>query len=287
MSEEFPARLGPVDRRRLLALMLAAGVSLPAAAQRATADGEALRNPLLWALAWQQTAAEFEALCYQAYCLARLRVDQALAAHGSGDRPLAIITDIDNTVLHANSYWAYLASEDRDFFDDAIWDDWVPENLMTPVPGALDFLRDCTDKGVAVFYVTSRDQGERTFDYALGQLQALAFPQADAEHLYVFRDTSDKTPARQEIAARYDVAVLLGDNLNDFRRDYYVADVAERKALMRRDRDEWGAKFILLPNPTDGHWVRAIFGESEPAATDANRRRLKSAATRGAWDGRS
>ena len=78
---------------------------------------------------------------------------------------------------------------------------------------------------------------------------------------------------------------MLGDNLNDFRRDYYVKDVAERQALMERDRDDWGSKFILLPNPTDGHWVRAIFGESEPLANAQNRQRLKAAASRLAWSG--
>ena len=59
----------------------------------------------------------------------------------------------------------------------------------------------------------------------------------------------------------------------------------ERLALMERDRDHWGREFIVLPNPTDGHWVRAIFGDSEPAPTDENRRLLKAAATQIAWDG--
>ena len=52
---------------------------------------------------------------------------------------------------------------------------------------------------------------------------------------------------------------------------------------MERDHEHWGDRFVLLPNPTDGHWVRAIFGESEPAATAANRRRLYEAATRMTW----
>ena len=56
--------------------------------------------------------------------------------------------------------------------------------------------------------------------------------------------------------------------------------------LVSRDKSELGKKFIILPNATDGHWVRAIFGESEPAATEANRRLLLSAATRKAWDGK-
>ena len=54
---------------------------------------------------------------------------------------------------------------------------------------------------------------------------------------------------------------------------------------MERDREDFGETFILFPNPTDGHWVRAIFGESEPAATDENRQVLMRASVRGAWDG--
>ena len=125
----------------------------------------------------------------------------------------------------------------------------------------------------------------RTFEYALAHLRHLEFPIDSEENLFVFRESSDKTPARNKIEESYNVALMLGVNLNDYRRDYYVKDVDERRALMERDRDDWGTKFVLIPNPTDGHWVRAIFGDSEPAPTDENRRVLKDAATRVAWDG--
>ncbi len=274
------------DRRRLLALLLAAGATGCARDGAESADADVgLHNSLLWAVAWKQTAAEFFALCHQAYNIARLRLDMAIAARGDGDRPLAVITDMDDTILHAGSYWGHLVEENRDFFDDAIWDEWLPNNLVTAVPGAIDFFEYCASRGVAVFYVTSRNQGERTFEYALGQLVELGFPGATEEKLYVFRDTSNKTPAREEISADYDIALMIGDNLNDYRRDYYVAGVDERLALMERDRDHWGRDFIILPNPTDGHWVRAIFGDSEPAPTTENRRLLKEAATRLAWSG--
>ncbi len=275
-------------RRQFLALLAGGSASLAAGCSTATDNSctrDPVSNPLLWALAWQQTAAEFQALCYQAFSLARLRLEAALANRQPDGKPLAVITDLDNTVLHANSYWGYLVNEGMDFFDDAIWDEWLPANLMTAVPGSLEFLDFCAEQGVEVFYVTNRDQGERTFEYALRQIEALKFPYSDDEHLYVFRDTSDKTPARESIASRFDVALMLGDNLNDFRRDYYVKDIAERLALMERDRADWGSKFILLPNATDGHWVRAIFGDSEPPPTDENRRKLKAAAARSAWPG--
>jgi len=280
-------------RRRLLRFLLVAGASAPMLARPAAGaepPGESADaspgNPLLWAVAWKQTAAEYQALCYQAYNLARMRLDQALERQQPGDKPLAVITDIDDTILHASDYWGHLIAEGLDFFDDRRWDEWISRYRMTAVPGALDFCRYCETRGVAVFYVTNRDQGEQTFEHAQAQLERLGFPGADRRHLIVFRDTSDKSPARDAIAANHRVAFLIGDNLNDFRRDYYVADVDERLALMARDRDAYGRDFILLPNPTDGHWVRAIFGDSEPAATDANRRTLQAAATRSAWDGR-
>jgi len=288
MSDDEALRGANEERRRLLALLLAGGAisSLPGARADAATTEEGLNNSLLWAVAWKQTAAEYRALCYQAYNLARLRLDEALRRRAAGDQPLAIITDMDNTMLHVGSYWGFLINENKDFFDDAIWDEWLPNNLVTAVPGSRAFFKYCRTQDVDVFYVTSRNQGERTYEYALAQLKYLDVPFADEEHLFVFRESSDKTPAREKIAEDFDVVVLLGDNLNDYKRDYYVKDVDERLALMERDRADWGTKFILLPNPTDGNWVRAIFGESEPLPTDENRRKLKAAATRLAWDGR-
>ncbi|MFV1987924.1 MAG: 5'-nucleotidase, lipoprotein e(P4) family [Gemmatimonadota bacterium] len=277
------------ERRRFVAFILAGGAIAPLAACTSASPDVAfetepgLRNPLSWAVAWRETAAEFGALCHQAYNLARLRVEMALQKRTADDRPLAVIADLDDTVFHASSYWGHLINESVDFFDDAIWDEWLPSNLVTAVPGSIEFLEYCLRNDVEVFYVTSRDQGEQTFDLALRQLESLGFPYADPEHLTVYRETSDKTPTREQVESRYDLVLMLGDNLNDYKRDYYVADVDDRYALMERDRDEYGDRFILLPNPTDGHWVRAIFGESEPAATDENRRTLRAAAARSAW----
>lgn len=282
---------GALNRRQLASSLLLGGLSLPLATRAESAfsavGGQTnpnLKNPLLWAVAWSATSAEFGALCHQAYNLAKLRVDIALQV-SEREKPLAVIADVDNTVFHAFSYWGYLINEGKDFFEDESWDRWIPENLMTVVPGALAFLKHCKANDVEVFYVTNRDQGDSTFDYALRQLQYLNLPYADADHLRVFRDTSNKTPARDTISQSHEVVLLLGDNLNDYKRDYYVADVDERFNLMERDRNDYGDRFILLPNATDGHWVRAIFGESEPAASDENRDILMKAATRFAWDG--
>ncbi|MDQ6595787.1 5'-nucleotidase, lipoprotein e(P4) family [Bacillus salipaludis] len=250
-------------------------------AEGSTVDG--LNNILNVAVAWKQTAAEYKALYHQSFNMARIQVDRALANRKEGDKPLAVITDIDDTILSPVNYWGYLINNNKDFFDDAIWDKWIPTYNMAATAGALDFFNYCKKKGVEVFYVSSRDQGSKTYHYAKTQLKKLKFPYVDKKHLTILRDTSNKEPRQNEIAQNYKVISYLGDNLNDFRRIYYVADIDKRAKLMEQDKDLFGTKFILMPNPTDGHWVRAIFGESEPAATDNNRVIWKEAATRSAW----
>ncbi|MGG1664318.1 5'-nucleotidase, lipoprotein e(P4) family [Brevibacillus sp. NRS-1366] len=241
--------------------------------------GDGLHNILNVAVAWKRSAAEYKALYHQAFNMARLQVDLALASHKPNDKPLAIITDLDDTLILPINYWGSLIENNKEFFDDANWDKWIPQYEMVVAPGALEFLQYCKEKGVEVFYVSNRDQGPNTYSYAMTQLKKLNFPYVDEAHLTVNRETSNKETRQTEIAQKYNVISYLGDNLNDFRRVYYVKDVAERAKLMEQDKDLYGSKFILMPNPTDGHWVRAIFGDSEPPATDENREIWKKAAT--------
>ena len=259
--------------------------STTAAANTLGPSGEGVNNLLVGAVAWKQTAAEYRALYYQGFNVARMHVEAALRQRKPGDKPLAVVTDMDDTVLLPLPYWGYQVAKQRDFFDDPEWDRWIPRNQMLPAPGAREFLKFCKDNGVEVFYVTSREQGERTYEYALDHLKVAGFPYADTAYLTVLRDTSNKQPRQDELAQKFNLVVFLGDNLNDFRRKFYVKNVDEREKIMETEREQFGRKFILFPNPTDGHWMAAIFGDSEPPATDDNRRLFKKAATRSAWDG--
>lgn len=268
---------------RAAAISMALAAASPGSAQdSASRDGD-VENNLMMAMAWKQTAAEFRALYHQGFNLARMRVELALAQKQANSPPLAVISDVDETLLLANNYWGYLINQGQDFFDDAVWDRWVAENRAVASPGALAFLEFCIANDVEVFYVTNRDQGETTVQLAINNLKAVGFPNVDNEHLRVLRETSNKEQIQQQIREDYEVVVLLGDNLNDFARRYYTSDVEQRLSLMEEDRARYGRDYILFPNPTDGHWIRAIFGDSEPPPSDANRRILKEAATRSAW----
>ncbi|PCI78559.1 MAG: acid phosphatase [SAR86 cluster bacterium] len=268
---------------KVLVISMALAAAMPALGQNALISDRNIENNLMMAMAWKQTAAEFRALYHQGFNIARMRVEIASAQKRDDSLPLAIISDVDETLLLANDYWGYLITQGQDFFDDASWDRWVAQNRAVASPGALEFLNFCVSNGVEVFYVTNRDQGETTVQLAIENLNAVGFPSVDAAHLRVLRESSNKELVQQEIREDYDVVALLGDNLNDFARRYYSTDVEQRMSLMEQDRDRYGRDYILFPNPTDGHWIRAIFGESEPLESDANRRILRDAATRAAW----
>ena len=238
-------------------------------------------NILTVAVAWKQTAAEYRALYYQGFNVAKMHLEKALKDKKAGDKPLAVVTDLDDTLVLPLKYWGHLVANNVDFFDDPIWDAWIPEYQLIPSPGAMEFLEFCKENNIEVFYVTSREQGDDTYKFAIEQMKKLGFPYVDEQHVTVLRDTSNKEKPQQKIAEKYDIVVYLGDNLNDFRRIYYVkGNVDERIKLMEQDKDKFGSKFILFPNPTDGHWISAIFGDSEPPATDENRAIWKEAATK-------
>jgi 5'-nucleotidase (lipoprotein e(P4) family) len=118
----------------------------------------------------------------------------------------------------------------------------------------------------------------------MAHLVSLGFPYADDDHLFVLQETSNKQAVQETIMQDYEAVVLLGDNLNDFSRKYYVTDVDERQGLMDEDRETFGRRNIIFPNPTNGHWLRAIFGDSEPPASPENRQILKEAAMRYRWN---
>ncbi|WP_164234338.1 5'-nucleotidase, lipoprotein e(P4) family [Microbacterium hydrocarbonoxydans] len=274
-----------VGRRTLIAGLgasgLTAGLLALGASPAAADDGDPAQNILSAAVAWCVTAAEREMLYRQAFNIARDRIDAVLRGEGQkrrGSKPLAIISDVDDTVLSSDTYWAMLLGSGKQAFDDVLWDDWVRANGPTPTPGAVEFTRYAESRGVEVFYVSQRDQGPDTQQYGVANLQHAGLAFADDAHATFQRESSNKEAAQQAIAEKYEVIAYLGDNLNDFRRRYYVTSVAQRKALASEDAERFGRDFILFPNNTDGHWMRAIFGTSEPADSPEYRARMLLAA---------
>lgn len=210
----------------------------------------------VWSSLWQQRSAEYLALCFQAYNTAKLRLDEALLH--KGNRPLAVITDIDETVLDNSPYDAERAIHNQNF-SAVTWKQWTAKAACDTVPGAPAFFKYAASKGVTVFYITNRDEDERTG--TLQNLHKYALPFADNSHLILKSgSSSSKESRRLQIIKNYDVVLLCGDNLPDFDVLYdNHPNEQSRTATTQQLRQTFGNKYIIIPNPSYGDWESALF----------------------------
>jgi 5'-nucleotidase (lipoprotein e(P4) family) len=213
---------------------------------------------------WYQTSAEARALCYQTYNLARLRLQSIVAEHPD-PTSLAVVLDVDETVLDNAPYQARRIQTGTLYPKG--WPEWVGLASAKAVPGSHSFLRTADSAGVNIFYVTNRHESLR--ESTLKNLQSVGFPQARTDHLLMKTDTSSKEPRRQIIRSDYEIALLIGDNLNDFSEAFAGDQSADRLRAVDSLSTEFARRFILFPNPMYGAWEGAIYeGQWDRSSSD-------------------
>jgi 5'-nucleotidase (lipoprotein e(P4) family) len=230
---------------------------------------------------WTQSSAEYRAVAYQTFVLARLRLDENLRSRklrGSPQRA-AVIVDADETVLDNSRFQAELILRGLPY-DPQAWRAWCQRAEAGAVPGALDFLTYAARRGVMVFYITNRRQAEKVGTIA--NLQKLGFPNVSDETVMVREEgaPASKESRREKVAARYRIVLLVGDNLNDFADSFAGKSIAERAAEVDRERAEFGTRFIVVPNPMYGDWENAVY-QNKPGLTDAEKRAYRLRALKG------
>ncbi|SEV98375.1 5'-nucleotidase, lipoprotein e(P4) family [Chitinophaga sp. YR573] len=207
-----------------------------------------------FAALWQQQSAEYKALCFQAYNIAKLRLNERLQqAH---EKPLAIVTDIDETILDNSPYTVHTSLHGQSY-SDKTWFEWTAKAAADTVPGALSFLQFAASKGVHIYYITNRAETER--EVTLKNLQHWHFPDADNAHLLLKTTTSGKESRRQQVAETHDIALLMGDNLSDFAVIFDKLPSDQREQVTKQSAADFGNRFIVLPNPMYGDWLPAMF----------------------------
>ena len=92
--------------------------------------------------------------------------------------------------------------------------------------------------------------------------------------------TSSKESRQKKVKEKYRIALLIGDNLNDFNDDFVGKSIADRAAQVDRERAEFGARFIVVPNPIYGDWEKAIYENKSPL-TEEEKRTYRRAALKG------
>lgn len=281
--------------RRLLAPLMVITVTWLSACGHTQSLAEG-RSPcrdtheFLQGLLWVQTAAEYRALTLAAYDRARSQLDAALAdpkwtaaVEQAGDvsaLPVAVILDLDETVLDNSPYDADLVRAGQQSSDEA-WRRWVERAKAEAVPGAAQFLGYAQQRGVAIFYVTNRSAAEEPATRR--NLAALGLPVYDHPDGVLCKGerpewTSDKTSRRQFVAASYRVVLLVGDDLNDFVPTRGLTP-EQRVALAEAHREAWSTRWVLLPNPLYGSWETALYprGSSDEQVLKLKRARIRAA----------
>jgi 5'-nucleotidase (lipoprotein e(P4) family) len=226
----------------------------------AQAPSEPAQNTYIeGATLWQQTSGERRALSYQAFALARMMLDRDLRMNRRSRKPRAVIVDCDETIID-NSRFEGMLLKDRVNYDQKNWTEWVNRSEALAVPGAVEFLRYAASRGVQVFYITNRNDIQKASTAA--NLKKLGFPNVNDQTLLVQTDpkNSSKEGRRQGVGARYRIVLLMGDDLNDFSDVFENSKTVDsRAAAADRYEEEFGRRFIILPNAIYGNWESAIY----------------------------
>lgn len=215
------------------------------------------------AVIYMQKSAEYRALAYQAYNIARLRLDadldkknvKRLPKH-QRKLPRSIVVDIDETVLDNSPAQAFGIRNGRPF-NQKDWYAWGEMRKAKAIPGAVEFLNYAVGKGVKVFYVSNRDEVQKTA--TIDNLRSVGFADISVDNVLLRASDSNKDERRSVAGDKHRVVMLIGDNLDDFSSAFERRSIADRFAEVEKTRSDLGNRFIMLPNAMYGTWENAVY----------------------------
>lgn len=264
------------------------------------ADAPSGRVPL--AELYVHTSAEYRALCHQAYNTAGNRFRQwapllekredGRAYLPGSEKPVAIILDLDETVISNSGFQAYMATSGAQY-SYQLWDAWVDFQAINKaagaaVPGAVDFLKAVEELGVTPIFISNRRVGQeegtiktmerlgidvenieqRLFLKPSQQLleeqnrariakEGLAPGSVSARQL--LEGEGEKEARRRMMQDKYDVVAYFGDVYGDFEPFLEMAESSKELYQQRQEAAEehhfnWGSVWFILPNPMYGSW---------------------------------
>ena len=228
---------------------------------------------------WAAHAAEYQALSMQVYAqatrdLPRLIADESWSAlpsrEGSAEKPLAVILDVDETVLSGVAMELTLLP-----FTHLRQYEWSISHKAIPIRGVAEFAKAAREQGVDVFFVTNRPcelvegnpdtcpQEKSTIDdiFEVGI-------ETDADHVMLVGErpewNREKLSRREFVAESHRVIMLFGDDYGDFVACSRAkprapctspATRASRAEALDTYKDYWGNGWYILPNPMYGSWT--------------------------------
>ena len=193
-----------------------------------------LNEQSVMAIEWVQQSGEYAALAHQAFNLAKIAFEHAVAKKVKNP---AVIVDIDETVLDNSAYQAGLIDTNH-LFSPSSWHQWVLTEKARAIPGAVAFVNYVHAQGGKVFFISNRaekssqDSQDNELELAtINNLQAVGLTGVNDSSVLLKGEFSrvidgvenTSKQFRREAVENgnadgkfYTIVALVGDNLNDF-----------------------------------------------------------------------
>ncbi|MDJ0759458.1 MAG: HAD family acid phosphatase [Woeseiaceae bacterium] len=229
------------------------------------------------AVIWLQSSTEYAAATAGVYAAATTALQGMAQTAASPTSGMAIVLDVDETVLDNSPYQGQLVFDDANYGTES-WDRWVALRTAAEVPGVVDFIRSAQSLGFHVVFITNRPCRARpdstdvcpqiedtrvnleaigidtslTTIYLRGQrppesCRALLTTEEQADGTW---SQSDKTSRRACVGLDREIVMLFGDQMGDFTEEHGASG---RQTAADFD-ENWGRTWFMLPNPTYGGW---------------------------------
>ena len=232
------------------------------------------------AVIWVQSSTEYAAATRGIYAAATAGLTEFANSSPGRERPMAVVLDVDETVLDNSPYQGQLILDDQTY-ESGTWDAWIELKSATEVPGVVGFIQTAQSLGVHVAFITNRACRPRSNtnevcpqkNDTLENLRAIGIetgsttlylrgdrptPQCEAYLTGGEQDngewSSDKTSRRACVARDYDIVMLFGDQLGDFTAEPDESSNESGRSAAREHGELWGKSWWMLPNPTYGGW---------------------------------
>ena len=231
------------------------------------------------AVLWIQMSTEYAAVTTSLYATAAAGLERIAAAEPNRVSSMAIVMDIDETVLDNSRYQGQLVFDDATY-EGTTWDAWIEAKAADAVPGVVDFIKETQSLGFHVAFITNRPCRERPntddrcpqIQDTLDNLKNVGI-ETGSTTMFIRGDrpseackeflteaeqedgtwSGDKTSRRECVSLNYDIVMLFGDQLGDFTAEDGASTVSGRE-LAAEHNEHWGRTWFMLPNPTYGGW---------------------------------
>ncbi|MBB5709579.1 HAD family acid phosphatase [Sphingomonas xinjiangensis] len=189
-----------------------------------------------------------------------------------GKRPMAVVLDVDETVLQNLGYEADAAARGGGY-DAGRWSRWEQTGAeqVLAVPGAAEALAAARREGFTVIFNSNRSAATAPQTVAALEHAGLG-PAVLGETLWLRGEgePSGKDARRARISQHYCIVAMAGDQLGDFSDLFNAPELGVQarrsSAGVSLVAPLWGAGWFMLPNPVYGTGLKGGMDDVFPPA---------------------